>query len=77
MQNCALYGGVCSYVGRFMSRRERIDQMGDRAKKFTNVYVKNFAEALDDDKLKELFDPYGKIISCKVSYTDHTHTNQL
>jgi len=44
-----------------------MDQMGDRAKKFTNVYVKNFAEALDDDELKELFDPYGKIISCKVS----------
>ena len=58
---------ACSYVGRFMSRRERIDQMGDRAKKFTNVYVKNFAEALDDDKLKELFDAYGKIVSCKVS----------
>ena len=49
-----------------MSRRERMDQMGDRAKKFTNVYVKNFAEALDDDKLKDLFDPYGKIVSCKV-----------
>ena len=57
-----------SFVGRFMSRRERIDQMGDRAKKFTNVYVKNFGTALDDEKLKELFDPYGKIISCKVKH---------
>jgi len=53
-----------------MSRRERIDQMGDRAKKFTNVYVKNFAEALDDDKLRDLFSPYGKIISCKVCVSD-------
>lgn len=54
------------FVGRFMSRRERIDQMGDRAKKFTNVYVKNFADALDDNKLRELFEPFGRIISCKV-----------
>jgi len=44
--------------------------MGDRAKKFTNVYVKNFAEALDDDKLRDLFSPYGKIISCKVCVSD-------
>lgn len=43
-----------------------MNQMGDQAKKFTNVYVKNFAHFLDDDKLRELFDPYGKIISCKV-----------
>lgn len=56
----------CRYVGRFMSRRERMNQMGDQAKKFTNVYVKNFAHFLDDEKLRELFDPYGKIVSCKV-----------
>ena len=49
-----------------MSRRERINQMGDQAKKFTNVYVKNFADQLDDEKLRDLFEPYGKIISCKV-----------
>ena len=40
--------------------------MGDKAKNFTNVYVKNFGEELDDDKLKELFEPFGKIISAKV-----------
>jgi len=54
-----------------MSRKERMDQMGDRARKFTNVYVKNFGEVLDDDKLRELFDPYGKIISCKVNLLNH------
>jgi len=54
------------FVGRFMTRRERIDMMGDRAKKFTNVYVKNFGDALDDDKMRELFETCGLITSCKV-----------
>ena len=54
------------FVGRFMTRRERYDVMGDRAKKFTNVYVKNFGETLNDDKLRELFETCGPITSCKV-----------
>ena len=54
------------FVGTFMTRRERIDLMGDRAKKFTNVYVKNFQEILDETKLRELFETCGAVNSCKV-----------
>lgn len=49
-----------------MSRKERMEQMGEQAKKFTNVYVKNFADTLDDDGMMALFEPFGRIISCKV-----------
>ena len=56
----------CSFVGRFMTRRERVDQMGDRAKKFTNVYVKNFGESFTDEKLRVYFEQCGPISSCKV-----------
>jgi len=49
-----------------MTRRERIDMMGDRAKKFTNVYVKNFGDALDDEKMRTVFETCGPITSCKV-----------
>ena len=49
-----------------MSRRERVNQMGDQSKKFTNVFVKNFGDHLDTQKLKEMFECYGKILSCKV-----------
>jgi len=49
-----------------MTRRERIDMMGDRAKKFTNVYVKNFGDSLDDDKMRQVFETCGPITSCKV-----------
>lgn len=31
-----------------------------------NVYIKNFGDDLDDDKLRELFEKYGKITSAKV-----------
>lgn len=64
--NGMLLNGKKVYVGRFMTRRERIDMMGDRAKKFTNVYVKNFGDALDDDKMRTLFETCGPITSCKV-----------
>jgi len=64
--NGMLLNGKKVFVGRFMTRRERIDMMGDRAKKFTNVYVKNFGDALDDNKLKELFEKCGTVSSCKV-----------
>jgi polyadenylate-binding protein len=40
--------------------------MGEKARKFTNVFVKNFGDDLDDVKLGEMFSQYGKITSCKV-----------
>ena len=49
-----------------MSRKERLEQMGDRAKNFTNVYLKNFGEEIDDEKLREMMKVYGKIISARV-----------
>lgn len=64
--NGMLLNGKKVFVGRFMTRRERYDMMGDRAKKFTNVYVKNFGDALNDDRLRELFQECGLITSCKV-----------
>lgn len=49
----------CRFVGRFKSRKEREAEMGAKAKEFTNVYIKNFGEDMDDQRLKELFDKYG------------------
>ena len=44
--------------------------MGDKMKRFNNVYVKNFAEELDDEKLRAMFAQYGKIISAKVMVSE-------
>ncbi|KAG9478772.1 hypothetical protein GDO78_012433 [Eleutherodactylus coqui] len=54
------------FVGRFKSRKEREAELGARAKEFTNVYIKNFGEDMDDERLKELFGKYGPALSVKV-----------
>lgn len=58
------------YVGRFIPRKEREKELGEKAKLFTNVYVKNFGEDMSDDKLYEMFEPFGKITSHKVVVKD-------
>jgi polyadenylate-binding protein len=57
-------------VGKFISRKEREKELGEKAKLFTNVYVKNFGEDMTDDKLKEMFEKYGTITSHKVMSKD-------
>ncbi|NP_683717.1 polyadenylate-binding protein 4 isoform 2 [Mus musculus] len=54
------------FVGRFKSRKEREAELGAKAKEFTNVYIKNFGEEVDDGNLKELFSQFGKTLSVKV-----------
>uniref|UniRef100_A0A672N9K6 Polyadenylate-binding protein n=1 Tax=Sinocyclocheilus grahami TaxID=75366 RepID=A0A672N9K6_SINGR len=54
------------FVGRFKSRKEREAELGARAKEFTNVYIKNFGEDMDDDKLKDVFSKYGTAMSIRV-----------
>jgi polyadenylate-binding protein len=58
------------FVGHFMTKRERLEKMGDQQKKFKNVFVKNFGDALDDEKLKELFEACGEITSAVVMKGD-------
>uniref|UniRef100_A0A672YYF6 Polyadenylate-binding protein 1-like n=1 Tax=Sphaeramia orbicularis TaxID=375764 RepID=A0A672YYF6_9TELE len=58
------------FVGRFKSRKEREAELGARAKEFTNVYIKNFGEDMDDEKLRELFSKYGNAMSIRVMTDD-------
>ncbi|XP_037081802.1 polyadenylate-binding protein 4-like [Pollicipes pollicipes] len=55
------------FVGKFVPRKEREKELGEKAKRFTNVFVKNFGDELDDEKLLELFQPFGTISSHKVA----------
>ncbi|KFO34404.1 polyadenylate-binding protein 1-like [Fukomys damarensis] len=54
------------FVGRFQSRKQREAEFGARAKEFTNVYIKNFGEDMDDERLKDLFGKFGPALSVKV-----------
>jgi len=64
--NGMLLNGKKVYVGKFIPRKEREKELGEQAKHFTNVYIKNFGDELDDDKLKNLFEKFGGITSHKV-----------
>jgi polyadenylate-binding protein len=64
--NGMLLNGKKVYVGKFIPRKEREKLMGEKARKFTNVFVKNFGEDLDEQKINDLFGQYGKITSVKV-----------
>nr|CAH7739351.1 unnamed protein product [Callosobruchus chinensis] len=54
------------YVGRFIPRKEREKELGEKAKLFTNVYVKNFGEDLTEEQLRIMFEKYGRITSLKI-----------
>merc|ERR1711953_1457906 len=49
------------FVGRFKSRGDRMREFGERAKQFTNLYIKNLPESWDDAKLEEEFKGFGFI----------------
>lgn len=64
------------YVGRAQKKHEREEDLRrqyeaarlEKASKYqgVNLYVKNLTDDVDDEKLRELFGPYGTITSAKV-----------
>jgi polyadenylate-binding protein len=64
--NGMLLAGRKVFVGKFQPRAARMRDMGETAKRFTNVFVKNFGEDIDHEKLEKMFSKYGKINSCAV-----------
>uniref|UniRef100_A0A7N0UCF2 PABP n=1 Tax=Kalanchoe fedtschenkoi TaxID=63787 RepID=A0A7N0UCF2_KALFE len=64
------------YVGKAQKKYERENELKQKYEQSlkeavdkyqgTNLYVKNLDDSVDDDKLKELFAPFGSITSCKV-----------
>lgn len=51
------------YVGPFIPRKERTISNSD---KFTNIFIKNLPETVDDEKLKEMFSVFGPIKSVSI-----------
>ena len=65
-----LLNGKKVFVGRFVPRKDREIELGEKAKMFTNVFIKNLPEELDESKLTELFEKYGQITSLKIMKGD-------
>ena len=53
------------YVGKFVPRKVRIHN-SIAHQHYTSVYVKNFGDEFDDDKLRQLFEKFGNIVSAVV-----------
>merc|ERR1719468_948345 len=64
--NGMLLNGKKVFVGRFVPRKDREIELGEKAKKFTNVFIKNLGDEADDTTLTDMFSKYGKITSVKI-----------
>ncbi|XP_044181817.1 polyadenylate-binding protein 4-like isoform X1 [Acropora millepora] len=51
---------------KWMSTRERLEKLDSQPKNFTNVYIKNFGEDMDEERLRELAEKFGHVLSLKV-----------
>ncbi|KAL3423778.1 Polyadenylate-binding protein, cytoplasmic and nuclear 2 [Phlyctema vagabunda] len=70
------FKGADLYVGRAQKKHEREEELRrsyeaariEKASKYqgVNLYVKNLEDDVDDEKLRELFTPFGAITSAKV-----------
>lgn len=58
------------FVGKFLSKSQRVEAEGGPRRKFTNVFVKNFGENFNDQTLQEFFEKYGEITSACVAKTE-------
>lgn len=65
--NGMLLNGKKVFVGRFVGRKDREKELGQKAKLYTNVYIKNLDENVNDKELFEMFEKYGTITSFKVN----------
>ncbi|XP_077077641.1 polyadenylate-binding protein 1-like [Siphateles boraxobius] len=54
------------FVGHFKAQKEREAEMQERAKEFTNVYIKNFGADVDSKTLTEIFSKFGPTLSVRV-----------
>lgn len=88
---CASCDVYYRYVGIFISRKDRMKDVGQHTR-FTNLYIKNFGEEVTDEDLNELFSKFGNIVSAVVmkdnvtgksrrygfvSFEDHTAAQQV
>lgn len=64
--NGMLLAGKKVFVGKFQPRAQRNRELGETAKQFTNVYVKNFGDHYNKETLEKLFAKFGNITSCEV-----------
>ncbi|TXT15762.1 hypothetical protein VHUM_00265 [Vanrija humicola] len=51
------------YVGHHISKKERQSKVEEQRAQFTNIFVKNLDPEFTQEKLEDLFKPFGEIVS--------------
>lgn len=74
----SLCGKIC-FVGEFKSRKDRthfedIEGIKGPEPKWTNLYVKNFPKEFTEERIRQLFSPFGKITSIFFPKDDQNKT---
>ncbi|CAF4293705.1 unnamed protein product, partial [Rotaria sordida] len=60
------------HVSRLMSSNQQVDVDGTH--QLTNIFINNFGDQLDEEKLCEMLSKYGKVFSCKIEYDESGHS---
>ncbi|CAF1218815.1 unnamed protein product [Rotaria sordida] len=60
------------HVSRLMSSNQQVDV--DGARQLTNIFINNFGDQLDEEKLREILSKHGKVLSCKIEYDESGHS---
>ncbi|CAF4992729.1 unnamed protein product [Rotaria sp. Silwood1] len=60
------------HVSRLISSNQQVDV--DGARQLTNIFINNFGNQLDEEKLREILSKYGKVLSCKIEYDESGHS---
>jgi len=55
------------YVGPFRSKSERLEEISKLETEYTNLYIKNLPEDIDEDGINKMFAEFGTITSCKIA----------
>ncbi|GMT31439.1 hypothetical protein PFISCL1PPCAC_22736 [Pristionchus fissidentatus] len=64
--NGMLLAGKKVFVGKFQPRNARMREMGESAKRFTNVFIKNLEDDVDKEKLEKMFSEFGTVTSSAI-----------
>lgn len=64
--NGMLLNGTKVFVGFHINRKERFSLFEEQRNNFTNVFIKNLDESIDEAQLKKIFEAYGEIQSASI-----------
>ena len=61
-----LLGEKKVHLSRLISSNQQVDV--NEARKLTNIFINNFGDQLDEEKLREILSKHGKVLNCEVNH---------